>query len=181
MLDGGPCRLAGASAIALARSARFGRAKDTGLAMTALSRRIGGILAALPLAPGLRVLEVGCGPGALAHAIAARVGTGHVLGIDRSPRAIAQAVAGSAEAMASGCLSFRHDSAEDFELAPGETPFDLIVAVRVGALDGRHPAAGARAWLSLNAALAPAGRVFVDGVEVLRGPGASDEGAMPPP
>ncbi|MFN5717919.1 MAG: SAM-dependent methyltransferase, partial [Bradyrhizobium sp.] len=49
---------------------------------------------------------------------------------------------------------------------PGEAPFDLVVAVRVGALDGRHPAAGARAWPRIRAALAPSGRIFVDGVEI---------------
>jgi hypothetical protein len=45
-------------------------------------------------------------------------------------------------------------------------PFDLIVAVRVGELDGRHPAVGSRAWPRLRAALAPKGRIFIDGVEV---------------
>jgi hypothetical protein len=45
-------------------------------------------------------------------------------------------------------------------------PFDLIVAVRVGALDGRHPAVGTRAWPRFRAALAPEGRIFIDGVEV---------------
>jgi hypothetical protein len=50
-------------------------------------------------------------------------------------------------------------------LAPGERPFDLVVAVRVGALDGRHPQAGAHAWPRLRATLARGGRIFVDGVE----------------
>jgi cyclopropane fatty-acyl-phospholipid synthase-like methyltransferase len=135
-----------------------------------LSKRLQAILDALPLTPGMRVLEVGCGPGALARAMADRVGAGQVLAIDRSARAIAQAVSGSAAQMATqmaaGRLAFRTVAAEDFVLAPGDVPFDLIVAVRVGALDGRHPAVGARAWPRLRAALAPEGRIFIDGVEV---------------
>ncbi len=138
--------------------------------MTALSARLRGILDRLPLAPGMRVLEVGCGPGALARAIAARIGDGHVLGIDRSARAIAQAVAGSAKEIAAGTVSYRHVAVEDFVMERGDAPFDLIVAVRVGALDGRHPEAGARAWSRLIAALAPKGRVFVDGVEATARP-----------
>jgi hypothetical protein len=55
-------------------------------------------------------------------------------------------------------------AAEDFSLSTGEAPFDLIVAVRVGAFDGRHPEAGARAWPRLAAALVPGGCVVVDGV-----------------
>ncbi len=43
-------------------------------------------LNALRLQPGERVLDVGCGPGLLAHEMAAVVGAGgHVLGIDNSP------------------------------------------------------------------------------------------------
>ena len=57
-----------------------------------LSARLKAIVDALPLKPGLRVLEIGCGPGAAAREVAARIGSGYVLGIDRSPRAIAQAV-----------------------------------------------------------------------------------------
>lgn len=49
---------------------------------------------ALPLEPGQRMLEIGCGPGAMAHEIARRIGDGHVLAIDRSETAIRQAVAG---------------------------------------------------------------------------------------
>ena len=132
--------------------------------MTRLSPRLATVLSRLPLQPGMRVLEIGCGPGALARAMAARVGLeGHVLGIDRSARAVAQAIAGSPLEIASGTLSFRLAAAEDFMLARGEVPFDMIVAVRVGALDGRHPEAGARAWPRLYAALVPEGCIYVDG------------------
>jgi cyclopropane fatty-acyl-phospholipid synthase-like methyltransferase len=131
-----------------------------------LSPRLKAILDALPLAPGMRVLEAGCGPGALARAMSSAIGDGHVLGIDRSHRAIAQAIAGSRDEIAAGRLSFRAVAAEDFVLEPGEAPYHLVVTVRVGALDGRHPEAGARALPRLRAALAPGGRIFVDGVGI---------------
>ncbi|MDZ5452896.1 SAM-dependent methyltransferase [Labrys sp. ZIDIC5] len=134
----------------------------------ALSDRLRAILEALPLRPGLRVLEIGCGPGALARAMAARIGEGHVLAIDRSARAIAQAAAGSKTEIAAGRLSFRQVAAEAFVLERGEVPYDLAVAIRVGALDGRHPAAGETARLRLAAALTPQGRFFIDGGDPLQ-------------
>jgi cyclopropane fatty-acyl-phospholipid synthase-like methyltransferase len=133
-----------------------------------LSARLATIVEALPLRPGLRVLEIGCGPGALARAIASRIGNGHVLGIDRSATAIAQATAASRAEIAAGHLSLRRVAAEEFVLAPAETPFDIAVAVRVGALDGRHPAAGERALRCIAAALTPGGRLFIDGGDPLR-------------
>ena len=76
--------------------------------MSAVSPRLAEIVQALPLRAGLRVLEIGCGPGVAARAVAERVGpSGFVLGIDRSAKAIAQAVAGSRDAIASGRLAFR--------------------------------------------------------------------------
>jgi len=49
-----------------------------------------------------------------------------------------------------------------------EAPYDLAFAVRVGALDGRHPRAGRIALQRLRAALVPGGRLYVDGGEPLR-------------
>ena len=135
---------------------------------THLSPRIAEIVNALPLRPGLRVLEIGCGPGAAARAVARRIANGQVLGIDRSATAIAQAIAGSKDEMASGCLRFRHVAAEDFELEVGERPYDIAFAVRVGALDGRHPVSGRVARERIRRALVKGGRLYIDGGDPLR-------------
>ncbi|TKT75416.1 methyltransferase domain-containing protein [Aquamicrobium sp. LC103] len=134
----------------------------------ALSPRLAAIVDALPLRPGMRVLEIGCGPGAAAHEVANRIGDGHVLAIDRSAKAIAQATAALQEEIAAGRLSLRCSAAEDFELAPDEAPYDIAFAVRVGALDGRHPEAGRLARRRIAAALVPDGRLFIDGGDPLR-------------
>ena len=128
-----------------------------------ISPRLLAIVDALPLRQGIRVLEIGCGPGVAAREAARRIGDGCVLAIDRSAKAIAQAIAGSADEIAAGRLSFRQAAAEEFELQPGEAPYDIAFAVRVGALDGRHPEAGAAARRRIAAALAPGGRLFIDG------------------
>jgi cyclopropane fatty-acyl-phospholipid synthase-like methyltransferase len=133
-----------------------------------LSSRLALLVDSLPLRDGMRVLEIGCGPGAAARAVAARLGSGHLLGIDRSPRAIAQAEAGSAAEIAAGRLSFRCVAIEEFVRAEGEARFDLAFAFRVGALDGRHPEAGRRALTRLKAALVPGGQLWIDGGGPLR-------------
>lgn len=135
-------------------------------ARTALSPRLRAVLEGLPLTPGIRVLEIGCGPGALARAMAER--GGFVLGLDRSATAIAQARAAAADAIAAGRLAFRHAAIEDFALETGEAPFDLAVAIRVGVLDGRHPRQQPRALAAVAAALTPGGRLFIDGGDPLR-------------
>lgn len=136
--------------------------------MGSLSPRLRAVVDALPLRPGMRVLEIGCGPGAAAREVAQRIDGGLVVAIDRSAKAIAQARAASQPLLASGRLRLQQVAVEDFELPPGEPPFDLAFAVRVGALDGRHPAAGRAARRCLAAALGPGGRLFIDGGDPLR-------------
>ena len=133
-----------------------------------LSPRLAAIVDALPLKPGMRVLEIGCGPGAAARAIARRLEGGYVLGIDRSAKAIAQARAGSRAEIASGRVAFRLARIESFELEAGEAPYDIAFAVRVGALDGRHPGIEQAAMLGIARALASGGRLFLDGGDPLR-------------
>lgn len=133
-----------------------------------LSARLAAVVDALPLGPGLRVLEVGCGPGAAARMVAQRIGNGHVLAIDRSAKAVAQAKAACLGEIGAGLLTVRQAAAETFALEPGEAPYDIAFAIRVGALDGRHPQAGRAARLSIAAALAPEGRLFIDGGDPLR-------------
>ena len=137
--------------------------------MSGLSPRLRAIVDALPLRPGLRVVEIGCGPGAAAREIAERVRPGgHVLAVDRSATAIAQVAATSAGLISAGVLDARQVAAEDLELEPGEAPYDLAVAIRVGAFDGRHPAAGAAARARLRTVLVPGGRLFIDGGDPVR-------------
>jgi SAM-dependent methyltransferase len=133
-----------------------------------ISPRLAEVVAALPLRSGMRVLEIGCGPGVAARAVLKRIGAGHVLAIDRSAKAIAQAIAGSSAELATGKLEFRCVAIEDLILAKNERPYDLAFAIRVGALDGRHPAAGVAALSRLRQALVKGGRVFIDGGDPLR-------------
>ncbi|WP_188194199.1 SAM-dependent methyltransferase [Nonomuraea sp. SYSU D8015] len=135
---------------------------------TRLSPRLAAIVNALPLQPHSRVLEIGCGPGAAARAIASRLTTGHILAIDRSATAIAQAEAAAKDEIASGRMSVRQVAGEDFVLQADEEPYDIVFAVRVGALDGRHPEVGQRMLQRIAAATTADARLFIDGGDPLR-------------
>jgi SAM-dependent methyltransferase len=134
-----------------------------------ISARLAAVVDALPLRSGVRVLEIGCGPGAAARAVAERVGDGHILAIDRSARAVSQALIACKLEIASGRMSVRQSAIEDFELWPGELPFDFAFAVRVGALDGRHPELERKAYERLARALKPDGVLYIDGGDRCKG------------
>ena len=136
--------------------------------MTRLSPRLRAIVDALPLQPDSRVLEIGCGPGAAARAVAARLVTGHILAIDRSAAAVGQARAAAAAEIAASRMDVRQVAAEDLLLGADEEPYDLIFAVRVGALDGRHPRGGKQALERIAAATTVDARLFIDGGNPLR-------------
>lgn len=133
-----------------------------------LSARLWEIVEALPLKKSLKVLEIGCGSGAAAREVAKRVPGGHVLGIDRSAKAIAQAIENSKTEIDSGVLSFRTEAIENFELQNGEEPFDLAFAVRVGALDGRHPEIEQQVIDKIKKALKRNGKLYIDGGNPLK-------------
>lgn len=133
-----------------------------------LSERLAGVVDALPLRPGMRVLEIGGAPGAAARAVARRLGDGHIVVVDRSARGVALIERHAAAEMAAGLLSVRHVAVEDLHLLPGEPPFDLAFAIRVGALDGRHPEVEVRARQRVAAALGPGAKLFIDGGDPLR-------------
>lgn len=133
-----------------------------------LSKRLSDIVLALALKDGVRVLEIGCGPGAMAREISKQIGSGYILAIDRSAKAIQQAIAGSHEEIATGKLSFRQVTVEKFELEPDEKLFDIAIAVRVGALDGRHPEIEKQSLLNIAKALTKDGKLFIDGGNPLK-------------
>jgi cyclopropane fatty-acyl-phospholipid synthase-like methyltransferase len=127
-----------------------------------LSSRLRNIIDLLPIRPGMRILEIGCGPGAAAREVAKRLGTGKILAIDRSRSAIDKAIKTSKSEIDSKVLTYRVTAIEDFELQKGESPFDLAFAVRVGALDGRHPEIEQQALTKIAKALTKEGTLFID-------------------
>ncbi len=133
-----------------------------------LSKRLVDIADALPLKDGIRVLEIGCGPGALAREISRRIGKGYILAIDRSGKAIQQAISGSLTEIETGILSYKQVAIEKFELEPNEKQFDIAIAVRVGALDGRHPEIEKHSLLNISKVLIKKGKLFIDGGNPLK-------------
>ncbi|MDQ2679287.1 MAG: class I SAM-dependent methyltransferase [Actinomycetota bacterium] len=132
--------------------------------MSALSPRLLEVVDALPLDAGLRVIEIGCGPGAAAREVANRIGPGgHVLAVDRSTKAIEQLRRSCADLISACRLTARVAPVEELELEPREQPYHLAFAVRVGVLDGRRPALRDRALNRIAAMLVPDGRLFIDG------------------
>ena len=133
-----------------------------------VSPRIADFVNALPLKEGLRILEIGCGPGVAAREVSRLIGNGFLLAVDRSEKAIRLARAGSVQDIESGRLAFRQAAIEQFQLSSGDDLFDMAFAMRVGALDGRHPEASKLAIQNIRAALKPTGRLFIDGGNPLR-------------
>ncbi len=113
-------------------------------------------------------MEIGGAPGAAARALVQRLGDGHVLVVDRSARGIALTERNLAAEIGAGLVSVRNVAAEDFVLERDEQPYDLAFAVRVGALDGRHPRSTERVCARIAAALVPGGRLLIDGGSPLR-------------
>lgn len=133
-----------------------------------ISERLLEIVNALPLREGLRVLEIGCGSGVAAKEIANRFNDIYVLAIDRSAKAIEQATRSSQAEIGQGKLNFIESNVEFFEIPNNEALFDIAFAVRVGALDGRHPEIEKESLNRIANALKKDGKLFIDGGDPIR-------------
>ena len=91
-----------------------------------------------------------------------------MLAIDRSATMIAQAKRLSHSQINNGSLEFMQTNIEDFALPEKEQLYDFAFAVRVGALDGRHPELEQRALHNIARALRPNGKLFIDGGDPLK-------------
>lgn len=128
-----------------------------------ISKRLIEIVDALPLRTGMRILEIGCGPGVAAREIVRRIEKVYVLAMDRSAKAIEQADKASQQEIKTGRLKFICSSIEAFEWPDDEPKFDVAFAIRVGALDGRHPEIEKAALRNIFRSLKKNGRLFIDG------------------
>ena len=120
-----------------------------------MSERLVRLVEALEIRPGDQVLEVGCGHGVAAGLVCERLGTGHLVAIDRSPAMIAAATRRNRQHVAAGTVEFL--VADVREYVPGARRFDRIFAARVGLLH-REPHL---VHALLDRWLAPGGRTVV--------------------
>ena len=76
--------------------------------------------------PDARVLEIGCGTGAISRLLAARPKVGQVLGVDPSPILLAQA-----RELAAGISNLSFQEADGRDLPLPDASFDVVVVHRV--------------------------------------------------
>lgn len=99
--------------------------------MNAANRATPSFLAKAGIAPGMRVLDLGCAFGELSRLVARMVGAdGEVVGVDRNREYLGQARATEAEAGAAPIRYVEADLTGDLA-SIGEAPFDAIVIRRV--------------------------------------------------
>ena len=119
------------------------------------SARLAFVAGVVAAAPGERVLEVGCGAGVLVTELAAAVGNGRVVAVDRSARMAAAAARRNRAAVDAGRV--RVLAAPLLDAGLGGERFDAVVAVDVRAF-WTPPAPE---WDVVAGLLAPGGRVVV--------------------
>jgi SAM-dependent methyltransferase len=80
------------------------------------------------LKPGMRLLDVGCGPGSITRGLAERLAPGEVVGIDLSRETLAAARQDAADR---GITNLRYEEASVYELPFAEGSFDVVFAHQV--------------------------------------------------
>jgi cyclopropane fatty-acyl-phospholipid synthase-like methyltransferase len=110
---------------------------------------------AMLLAGHESVLEIGCGQGVATRLVLARLTSGKLVALDRSPKLIGLVEAGLRDALAEGRLSTRQEALEDAEF--GDERFNVVLAINVD-LNLRLGDSWAPMIMSL---LAPKGRIVL--------------------
>ena len=123
--------------------------------MAEASERLAWTAALVDPAAGDRILEVGCGHGVLVALLAERVGTGHVVGVDRSPTMIAAAARRNRTAVDAGAVRLQAAHLTAADLPDGG--FDVVVSFNVRTF---WTPPGPE-WDVVRRVLAPDGRVLV--------------------
>ncbi len=120
-----------------------------------MSERLKTIVEAMDIQPNDVVLEIGCGHGVAVAYICAKLGSGHLVAIDKSMKMIDVATRRNREHVRSGKAALLVSDARDFD--PGPLRFDKILAVRVGMLhrDAGEARARIESWLK------PGGHLFL--------------------
>lgn len=121
----------------------------------AIAARHTAAIAALALAGGDAVLEIGCGHGVAVRLVLERLTTGTITALDRSQKMIDAVAQGAPEALAAGRLRTRAEALEDADF--GDERFDAIFAVNVD----MNLRLGTRWPGLLKALLKPGGRVVL--------------------
>jgi ubiquinone/menaquinone biosynthesis C-methylase UbiE len=80
------------------------------------------------LRPGMRLLDVGCGPGSITRGLAERLAPGEVIGVDLSEETLAAA---RQEAAARGLANLRYEQGSVYSLPFPDDAFDVVFAHQV--------------------------------------------------
>src|SRR5262249_61213247 len=80
------------------------------------------------LRPGMRLVDVGCGPGSITRGLAQRVAPGQVVGIDLSRDALDGA---RGDAAARGLTNLRYEEASVYQMPFADGSFDVVYAHQV--------------------------------------------------
>jgi len=110
------------------------------------------------LRPGMRVLDVGCGPGSITRGLAERVAPGQVIGIDLSRETLEAA---RADAAARGLTNLAYEEQSVYELRLADGSFDVAFAHQVL----QHLQKPAAALAEMLRVLRPGGLVAVRDVD----------------
>lgn len=102
------------------------------------SERITWAVDSLAVAPGHRLLEIGCGHGVAVSLVCERLRTGHITALDRSATMVAQARARNAGPITAGLAAVERGTLLDVDL--GEQAFDTVFAIHVPVFARGDPA-----------------------------------------